>query len=260
MGHSMDAIKQNREDMRWAALAPAIVGHGVLLAVLFAIPMVNDPGMPTPERVEFLPDPQVIDVVFYEPETFTSIPEEAGLEISPDPRLGTPEGGIQTQPAVAEDIPFSVAAADQGVESQLVSAEKAVEQEATEIGRLGDGGDALSALRIALRRQSCQRLVEHPDPTCPTDDPFLVQARLEAVRTARPLRRTDAAPITSDRMAQTYLAQATSSQPQSFAGIEHSVFMQQLSAGAFDAAPERSSPLRVSWTAPATEGLQLTLN
>ncbi|MEM9225073.1 MAG: hypothetical protein AAGA24_01075 [Pseudomonadota bacterium] len=187
----MDRKLSTATDLRYAAIAPAIVGHGVVFAVFMSMAPADGPE-------SFSPQP--IEIVAYDPAVFAferpaeidlqapPRPEQAGLSADLDPRLGQDDGGAIEQAAIAPDAPFEAFSGSDAAETLVPSAVSAP-QDAAEVGRLGEGGDRLAAIRLALRYQACQRLTEKRDPTCPAEDALVAHLRVEALRDAPRLQR-----------------------------------------------------------------------
>ncbi len=249
------------KDLRWAAIAPAVVAHVIALAVILSI---------SPEKTTVIQDPIPVEIVLLDeplpelhvPETDTAAledPDRAGLSSTPDPLLGRPEGGEIEQAEIVEDLPFE-AMSGTDVAENTVPRSSVSPQNAAQYGLLGEGGDQLTAIRMALRRHACQRLVERRDPTCPAEDPFVRHLRLAELRNTPNLIQASAAVVGPESYFDRFLARNQADPINLPAGMDISLFADAMLPGAYDVQRIRDG-LRPSWqTAYERDLAAVTLN
>lgn len=232
----MQRSKDLVSDLRVAAIAPAVVGHAIAFGILMSVmPSVEkDPVQPV--AVEFVLVEPELAVWPVPPEPVPSAenePDQAGTASESDPRLGEPEGGAIEQAAIPEDAPFQ---AFEGVDVAEATVPGQVNdpREALQSGLMGDGGDQLRAIRVALRRQACRKLTEKPDPTCPPVDPFIERMEIAALRNAPPLLRPTARVFAGGAIVPTTVRSETSFlQVDLPAGMDASLFALPSQPGAY---------------------------
>lgn len=225
-----DAIK----DMRLAAIAPAVLIHAIAAGIFLSL-------SPDPLESETLPPPVefvVADIAFVdelpapEPETPEALEQDrAGNVNAPDPRLGRTEGGELEQAAIVNEQNFD--ALGESVDGEIGSS--ALEREAAQAGRLGEGGDRIVAVQMALRRHACRKLTEYRDPTCPKEDPFEKKLMLASLRNAPPVVAFDQRELQPGSIVEQMMAANAAPETNLPFGMTEALFNEPMAPGAYDA-------------------------
>lgn len=216
----------------WLAAGLALVGHLVMAAVVLSVPLsvrnvvvevisVDLVVMP-PRKIE--PESKVLP----EPELVTALPAKARTSMIEPAAPPTDRSG-----EAASEVPFVALSGLVDPDETIVPRGEVVVVDPLTGVRRPEG--VMAGTRLALRIATCQRLVEHRDPTCPKENPFEFQARIAAAKNAPPLQRVGAGSHAPGNFAEAFLAKNKGYPPRMLSGEDNSTFIDPMAQGAYNA-------------------------